>query len=95
MATATLCRAALRSTAAPLTLGLSAGLVLAHRQHQRQPIRLDALPASSRPASPATSRAIAESEDWLDPEVIKQLSGGSLAGTHVLHSLTSRDRVGD
>lgn len=83
MATATLCRAALRRTAAPLTLGLSTGLVLAHRQHQRQPIRLDALPGSSSPgsSSPAMSRAAAESEDWLDPELIRQLSGGSLAGT--------------
>lgn len=82
MATATLCRAALRRTAAPITLGLSTGLVLAHRQHQRQPMRLDALPASptSRSNSPATSRVVAESEDWLDPELIRQLSGGSLAG---------------
>lgn len=81
MAAATLCRSALRRSAAPLTLGLSTGLLLAHRQHQRHPIRLDALPAS-RPNSPATNRAVAESEDWLDPEVIRQLSGGSLAGTH-------------
>ncbi|KAI7787622.1 fun14 family protein [Diaporthe eres] len=79
MATATLCRGALRRTAAPLTLGLSSGLFLAHRQHQRHPVRLDALPAS-RPSSPATSRSVAESEEWLDPELIRQLSGGSLAG---------------
>lgn len=79
MATAALCRGALRRSAAPLTLGLSTGLFLAHRQHQRRPMRLDALPAS-RPSSPATSRAVADSEDWLDPEVIRQLSGGSLAG---------------
>ncbi|KAK7717297.1 hypothetical protein SLS64_002787 [Diaporthe eres] len=79
MATATLCRGALRRTAAPLTLGLSSGLFLAHRQHQRHPVRLDALPAS-RPSSPATSRSVAESEEWLDPEMIRQLSGGSLAG---------------
>ncbi|KAG8161623.1 hypothetical protein KVR01_008610 [Diaporthe batatas] len=78
MATATLCRTALRRTAAPITLGLSTGLLLAHRQHHRHPIRLDALPASSsssRPTSPVTG-----SEDWLDPELIRQLSGGSLAG---------------
>lgn len=80
MATAALCRGALRRTAAPLTLGLSTGLLLAHRQHQRHPVRLDALSAS-RPSSPATNRSVApESEDWLDPEVIRQLSGGSLAG---------------
>lgn len=79
MATATLCRGALRRTAAPLTLGLSSGLFLAHRQHQRHPVRLDALPAS-RSSSPATSRSVAESEEWLDPEMIRQLSGGSLAG---------------
>lgn len=80
MATATLCRTALRRTAAPITLGLSTGLVLAHRQHQRQPMRLDAL-SPSRSNPPATSRAVAaESEDWLDPELIRQLSGGSLAG---------------
>lgn len=85
MATATLCRGALRRTAAPLTIGLSSGLFLAHRQHQRHPVRLDALPAS-RPSSPATSRSVAESEDWLDPEMIRQLSGGSLAGMQATHS---------
>lgn len=79
MATATLCRSALRRSAAPLTLGLSTGLLLAHRQHLRHPVRLDALPAS-RPSSPVTSRDVAGSEEWLDPEVIRQLSGGSLAG---------------
>lgn len=79
MATATLCRSALRRTAAPITLGLSTGLVLAHRQHQRQPMRLDALPAT-RSNPTATSHAVAESDDWLDPELIRQLSGGSLAG---------------
>ncbi|KAH8781296.1 hypothetical protein F5883DRAFT_170176 [Diaporthe sp. PMI_573] len=80
MTTATLCRAALRRTAAPLTLGLSTGLVLAHRQQQRQPTRLDALPASSSRSSSRSPATVAESEDWLDPEVIRQLSGGSLAG---------------
>lgn len=43
-------------------------------------MRLDAMPAASRSSSPAASRLVAESEDWLDPDVIKQLSGGSLAG---------------
>lgn len=89
MATAALCRGALRRSAAPLTLGLSTGLLLAHRQHQRHPVRLDAL-SSSRPSSPATSKVVAESEDWLDPEVIRQLSGGSLAGMMPCVALTSR-----
>ncbi|KKY36407.1 putative fun14 family protein [Diaporthe ampelina] len=94
MATATLCRGALRRSAAPLTLGLSTGLFLAHRQHQRHPMRLDALPAS-RPGSPATSRAVADSKDWLDPDVIRQLSGGSLAGflTGLVVSIFSKTLV--
>ncbi|KUI59307.1 hypothetical protein VP1G_06561 [Cytospora mali] len=42
-------------------------------------MRLDAMPAS-RSSSPAVERIAAEPEGWLDPEIIKQLSGGSLAG---------------
>ncbi|KUI65495.1 hypothetical protein VM1G_00935 [Cytospora mali] len=76
MATIALCRGALRRSAAPVTLGLSTGLFLANRQ---RPMRLDAMPAS-RSSSPAVERIAAESEGWLDPEIIKQLSGGSLAG---------------
>lgn len=76
MATIALCRGALRRSAAPITLGLSTGLFLANRQ---RPMRLDAL-STSRSSSPATERIAAQSDDWLDPEIIKQLSGGSLAG---------------
>ncbi|ROV98983.1 hypothetical protein VSDG_03755 [Cytospora chrysosperma] len=76
MATIALCRGALRRSAAPITLGLSTGLYLANRQ---RPMRLDAL-STSRSSSPATERIAAQSDDWLDPEIIKQLSGGSLAG---------------
>ncbi|KAK2605405.1 hypothetical protein N8I77_008242 [Diaporthe amygdali] len=79
MATAALCRGALRRSAAPLTLGLSTGLFLAHRQRQRHPMRLDAVPAPRR-SSPVSSGTVNESEEWLNPEVIRQLSGGSLAG---------------
>jgi hypothetical protein len=57
-------------------LGLSTGFFLANRQ---RPMRLDAL-STSRSSSPATERIAAQSDDWLDPEIIKQLSGGSLAG---------------
>ncbi|KAK7736292.1 hypothetical protein SLS53_007127 [Cytospora paraplurivora] len=77
MATIALCRGALRRSVAPVTLGLSTGLFLANRQ---RPMRLDAAPATSRSLSPATERTVAASEEWLRPEIIKQLSGGSLAG---------------
>lgn len=76
MATIAVCRGALRRSAAPVTLGLSTGLFLANRQ---RPMRLDAMSAS-RSSSTTTERIVAQSDDWLDPEVIKQLSGGSLAG---------------
>lgn len=77
MATIALCRGALRRSVAPVTLGLSTGLFLANRQ---RPMRLDAAPATSRSFTPAAERTVAASEEWLRPEVIKQLSGGSLAG---------------
>lgn len=85
MATIALCRGALARHAVPLALGTSAGVFFALRQQQQQPIRLDALPScssssSSRPVSPAM-----EPEGWLSPEVIRQLSGGSLAGTWILY----------
>lgn len=76
MATIALCRGAVRRSAAPVVLGLSTGLFLANRQ---RPMRLDAMPASQS-SSPATERIVAQSEEWLNPEIIKQLSGGSLAG---------------
>lgn len=85
MATIALCRGTLARHAVPLALGTSAGVFFALRQ-QQQPIRLDALPSysssssSSRPVSPAV-----ETEGWLSPEVIRQLSGGSLAGTWILY----------
>lgn len=87
MATRALCRGGLRRHALPLTLSMSAGLFLASRQ---KPIRLDAMPAASRSSSPVVDRAAAESEDWLNPDVIKQLSGGSLAGENQHHQLQCR-----
>lgn len=41
-------------------------------------MRLDA-----RAAAPPSSRVGAESEEWLDPAVIKQISGGSLSGSSI------------
>ncbi|KAJ4391329.1 hypothetical protein N0V93_004946 [Gnomoniopsis smithogilvyi] len=93
MATMTLCRGALRRHAVPLTLSISTGMFLTSRQ---QPIRLDAMQASkSRSPSPAASRAVEESKEWLNPDVIRQLSGGSLAGfvTGVLVSFFSKTLV--
>lgn len=79
MATIALVRGALRRHAVPTTLALSSGLYLASRQ---RPIRLDALPARSSSSSPppAPPRVVEETAGWLNPEVIRQLSGGSLAG---------------
>lgn len=75
MSTVRLCRGVLRRSAVPLGLSLSTGIFLVSRQ---KPMLLEAMP--SRSSSPVTSRAIEESTEWLDPEVIRQLSGGSLAG---------------
>lgn len=77
MATIALCRGALRRHAMPLTLSLSTGAFLVCRQ---RPMRLDAMPATSRSPSPTSSRVVNESDDWLNPQVIKELAGGSLAG---------------
>lgn len=87
MATIALCRGALARHAVPLALGTSAGVFFALRQQQQQPIRLDALPfysSSSSSSSRSVSPAV-EPEGWLSPEVIRQLSGGSLAGTWILY----------
>ncbi|CAN8097181.1 unnamed protein product [Discula destructiva] len=93
MATVALCRGALRRHAVPLGLSLSTGVFLIGRQ---RPIRLDALSttSSSSPA-PAAARALEESKEWLDPEMIRQLSGGSLAGfvTGILVSFFSKTLV--
>lgn len=78
MATIALCRASLRRHAVPTTLALSSGLYLANR---RQPTRLDAFSSSTAP--PVAPRSLADErsgKEWLSPEVIRQLSGGSLAG---------------
>lgn len=79
MATIALVRGALRRHAVPATLALSSGLYLASRQ---PPMRMDALPARSSSSSPppAPPRIVEETAGWLDPEIIRQLSGGSLAG---------------
>ncbi|KAK3939956.1 hypothetical protein QBC46DRAFT_386719 [Diplogelasinospora grovesii] len=65
-------------------LGLTAGGIAASRQqHFIQPMRLDSLPpASSRSYSTGPKHTPAEplNSSVLSPEVIKQLSGGSLSG---------------
>lgn len=79
MATIALCRGALRRHAVPTGLVLSSGLYLASRQ---APTRLDSLPYSRSSSLSSAPRVVDERSDehWLDPEVIRQLSGGSLAG---------------
>lgn len=79
MATIAVCRGALRRNAVPLGLTLSTGVFLFSRQ---PPTRLDALPLPTSRSSPApaASRAVEDSREWLNPELIRQLSGGSLAG---------------
>lgn len=80
MATLHLCRAALRRNAVPLSLGLTSGLILLNRQ---QPMRLDAIPPPSIPINQRQySGSPSPRKERLDAEVIKQLSGGSLSGTH-------------
>ncbi len=76
------CRAAFRRNALPLGIGLTSGLVLLHRQ---PPMRFDALSnshiaTSRRPFS--ESPGPRQRKDRLNPEVIKQLSSGSLTGMH-------------
>lgn len=94
MATIALVRGALRRHAVPATLALSSGLYLASRQ---PPMRMDALPARSSSSSPppAPPRIVEETAGWLDPEIIRQLSGGSLAGfmAGVLVSIFSKTLV--
>ena len=81
MATLHLCRAALWRNAVPLSIGLTSGLVLLKRQ---QPMRFDAVPP---PSIPATQRLYSEDassrKEILSPAIIKQLSGGSLSGMHL------------
>lgn len=72
-----LCRAALRRNALPLGVGLTSGFVLLHRQ---QPMRLDAIAANPSANHRQFSVSSSQRKDRLNPEVIKQLSGGSLAG---------------
>ncbi|KAK5663916.1 hypothetical protein OQA88_127 [Cercophora sp. LCS_1] len=92
MAAMPLCRAALRRNALPLGVGLTSGLVLLHRQ---QPIRLDAIPATNTANLRQFSASPNQKKDRLDPEVIKQLSGGSLSGfvTGLLVSVFSKTLV--
>lgn len=56
-----------------LSLGLTTSLLAIHNQ---RPMRMDAIPSSNKSFS--TTRP--ERKDRLDPEIIKQLSGGSLSG---------------
>jgi hypothetical protein len=73
-------RPALRRAALPLTVGLTTGLVAVH--HQR-PMRFDyAATTKTRSSSPLASSVESpkRKEDLLDPEMIRQMSGGSLSG---------------
>ncbi len=66
-----------RHAALPLTLGLTTGLLAVHHQH---PMRFDAYPGSSTQLRSLSQELRKEKRELLDPEVIKQLSGGSLSG---------------
>ncbi|KAB5570418.1 hypothetical protein GE09DRAFT_1217855 [Coniochaeta sp. 2T2.1] len=86
MATLLMARSALRRNIVPMSLGLSASLLAASRQ---SPMRLDArIPAASRPVSTGPN-------ERLNPDIIKQLSSGSIAGfvTGVVISLFSKTLV--
>ncbi|KAH9903709.1 hypothetical protein F4778DRAFT_781094 [Xylariomycetidae sp. FL2044] len=71
-------------------LGLSLGTCLALRQSTRSPLRMDSSgggPSSSRSFSASSSALGRESRDGgsrkeggMDPEVLKQISGGSVSG---------------
>lgn len=80
MATVSIYRTAFQRTAVPLGLSLTAGLALASRQ---QPVRLDSLYQAGS-VQPAATRGYSNEhkrrERRLNPEVIKQLSSGSLSG---------------
>ncbi|KAK3357709.1 hypothetical protein B0T25DRAFT_167591 [Lasiosphaeria hispida] len=94
MAHVAFCRGALRRNALPLGLGLTSGLVLLNRQ---QPMRFDAIasspPLTKRPFSEGPSPG--QKKERLNPEIIKQLSGGSLGGflTGLLVSVFSKTLV--
>ncbi|KAK3313450.1 hypothetical protein B0H66DRAFT_594342 [Apodospora peruviana] len=77
MATIPLYRAALRRSAVPLSLSAGLGLAMASRQ---QPMRFDAVYSAPAPAAGRQYSQEPKRKDMLDPEVVKQLSGGSLSG---------------
>lgn len=79
MATVSIYRTAFQRNAIPIGLSLTAGLALASRQ---QPIRLDSVyqAASVQPASTRGYSNEPKRRDRLNPEVLKQLSSGSLSG---------------
>jgi hypothetical protein len=81
MATAMLCRRALAQRALPLAIGVSLGIGQHTFASRHQPLRLDA-PRSAPPAfSTAHGRQETDIEDeFLDSDVIRQLSGGSVSG---------------
>ncbi|KAH8889542.1 hypothetical protein GQ53DRAFT_842852 [Thozetella sp. PMI_491] len=73
MASLALCRSALRRGALPASFAVSAGLIMVGSQ---KPFRLDAVTASPRRRELSTGPR----RGGLDPEVIKQLSSGSVSG---------------
>ncbi|KAM7223585.1 hypothetical protein V8F06_001059 [Rhypophila decipiens] len=98
MATLSIYRTAFHRSAVPLGLSLGAGLAITHAS-SRQPLRFDSLQTSSGYSSPVSTRGYASEppkrKEILDPEVIKQLSSGSLSGfvAGVLVSVFSKTLV--
>jgi len=72
MATTFVCRRALRRQLVPISLGLTSGAWMLSRQ---RPLRLDAAPQP--PRTVPTQRDAAEK---LDPNILRQISSGSLSG---------------
>ncbi|KAK0748574.1 hypothetical protein B0T21DRAFT_407078 [Apiosordaria backusii] len=78
MATRFLSRHALRRTTLPaLGFGLTSSFIAIHNQ---RPMRMDALSPSEQNNQSFSTSNSPQRKDRLDPEIIKQLSGGSLSG---------------
>ncbi|KAL2259045.1 hypothetical protein VTK26DRAFT_7409 [Humicola hyalothermophila] len=65
--------------ALPLSLGLTSGLGLV-ALHRQQPLRFDTAPTTTAQSRPLSSGREPRRKDLLDPDTVKELSGGSLAG---------------
>lgn len=75
------CRTAFRRSALPF--GISSGLILAYHQHA-QPMRLDAVPVSSRhyasAGAPDVVPVVKNEESLTLDQFIRQLTAGSMTG---------------